>query len=174
MSDVKRYQLGWDPSADRGEGAAAMVESAAVKRYYGWKNGMNRVQHEQVKFDEFVNASDYDALAAKLAILPADWEIDCSLKTWFPLTAEELERLRSEIAGYKVFQGELFAERDDLRKRLAEVEKDAARYRWLRSREWAVYALEYGCTDGIEYRDQPEDTLDATIDSALSQEATRG
>jgi hypothetical protein len=50
--------------------------------------------------------------------------------------------------------------------------RDAARYRWLRSREWAVYALEYGCPCGIEYRDQPEDTLDATIDAQLTEMKT--
>jgi hypothetical protein len=33
----------------------------------------------------------------KLARLPADWEKDSSLESWFPLTAETLKRLQSEL-----------------------------------------------------------------------------
>jgi hypothetical protein len=29
--------------------------------------------------------------------LPADWRVDSSLKTWFPITAEELERARAQV-----------------------------------------------------------------------------
>src|SRR5690606_9397861 len=57
------------------------------------------------------------ALAAaqqRIACLPADWREDSSLETWFPITAEEIESLRTENA------------------RLRE---DAERYRWLRDRE---------------------------------------
>lgn len=32
----------------------------------------------------------------KLSALPADWTKDSSLETWFPITAEELQRLRLE------------------------------------------------------------------------------
>jgi hypothetical protein len=37
-------------------------------------------------------------LEAELATLPAVWREDSSLETWFPLTAEELKRLRAELA----------------------------------------------------------------------------
>jgi chromosome segregation ATPase len=36
-------------------------------------------------------------LTEELAAYPADWLTDSSLKTWFPLTAEEVEKLKAEI-----------------------------------------------------------------------------
>lgn len=55
----------------------------------------------------------------RLAALPADWRKDSSLKTWFPITAMQMESLQ--------------AERDALLARVEAAELDAARYRWLTS-----------------------------------------
>ena len=40
--------------------------------------------------------SEIEEMAQKLLSLPADWQEDSSLETWFPLTAEELKRTKEE------------------------------------------------------------------------------
>ena len=37
------------------------------------------------------------AAEAKLALLPADWQQDSSLQTWFPFTAEELDGVKAKV-----------------------------------------------------------------------------
>ena len=39
----------------------------------------------------FVHYLDYEELQQKLAALPADWNEDSSLETWFPFTARRIE-----------------------------------------------------------------------------------
>lgn len=46
-------------------------------------------------------------LKSKLASLPADWNTDSSLETWFPYSAEEIERLRSDVAKLRARVAEL-------------------------------------------------------------------
>ena len=48
---------------------------------------------------------------AKLAKLPADWEQDSSLETWFPLTAQELITLRAQRDQWRTVAQELYDER---------------------------------------------------------------
>jgi hypothetical protein len=40
--------------------------------------------------------AEIEEMAQKLLSLPADWQEDSSLETWFPLTAEELKRTKEE------------------------------------------------------------------------------
>jgi hypothetical protein len=42
----------------------------------------------------------------KLEILPADWQTDSSLETWFPFTAEELERTKQQLYEAQQERGE--------------------------------------------------------------------
>jgi len=52
-----------------------------------------------VTYGDFLTlAEELARLQEKLSRLPADWEVDSSLETWFPFSAEELARLRSELA----------------------------------------------------------------------------
>lgn len=46
-----------------------------------------------------------DKALSYIATLPADWHEDSSLETWFPLTAEELERTKTELAALRRLQG---------------------------------------------------------------------
>jgi len=56
---------------------------------------------------------------AKLAKLPADWEQDSSLETWFPLTAQELITLRAERDQWRTVAQELDAALTALREMVA-------------------------------------------------------
>lgn len=41
---------------------------------------------------------EWKELKRRLSVLPGDWEKDSSLETWFPISADELKRLRAENA----------------------------------------------------------------------------
>lgn len=44
------------------------------------------------------------AMEAELSSLPAKWSEDSSLKTWFPITSDELESLREEVAELRAYK----------------------------------------------------------------------
>lgn len=71
--------------------------------------------------DSVIAAKDaeIERLKSRLASLPADWNTDSSLETWFPYSAEEIERLRNDVA--------------QLRARVAEFERDEFSLATLRS-----------------------------------------
>lgn len=48
--------------------------------------------------------AEIERLEKELASLPAKWSQDSSLETWFPLTSEELENLRKEVAELRAFK----------------------------------------------------------------------
>lgn len=100
-----------------------------------------------------------ECLEQYLKTLPANWHEDSGLATWFPITAEEIECLRTENA------------------RLRE---DAARYRWLRKGESddvavvrGLGAMDYGMSAVVyTYSEEIDgDDLDAAIDAAMAKEA---
>ena len=68
--------------------------------------------------------AERDALRAEVDSLPAKWLEDSSLKTWFPLTAEEIDRLRAKLA--ELEDADLVTERTiaDLEAKLAEREAE--------------------------------------------------
>ena len=101
--------------------------------WFGLTSHLDRAMDEANKLRELARQlerelaaaeAERDALRAKLDELPADWNDDSSLKTWFPLSAEILVRLQ--------------AERDALRALLAEV-TEAKRRNWEQSPEGRAY-----------------------------------
>jgi hypothetical protein len=57
---------------------------------------------------EAANREQKDEIARlkeKLNRYPADWWQDSSLKTWFPFTAEEMDRLKAELASLRASAG---------------------------------------------------------------------
>lgn len=86
-------------------------------------------------------------------------------------TAALAERIALEKAAYEV----LSQERDELRSEVAELEKDAARYRWLREQTEAPVLdarafVEIDDSAAIDSGDE----LDAAIDAAMEGESKHG
>lgn len=73
------------------------------------EDGVTWCDVPQDRFDiKYVRASVVDELRAQLAeakaklnVMPADWSVDSSLATWFPLTAKDFERTKRELAEAK-------------------------------------------------------------------------
>jgi hypothetical protein len=124
---------------------------------------------------------------AALARLPADWSKDSSLAMWFPYTAEELTRLRAALADVSAAIGtHEFMDPPDggspslaeqvrrMRAALAEAQRDAARYRTLKSWYYAADFIYPDAGSVLIFQLPTQGTrvsasLDATIDAAQEQ-----
>lgn len=71
------------------------------------------------------------------------------------------------------FLERVFAERDSLRAELAEAQKDAARYRWLKDSHWYIGPAPEGDLIGVSWDDFNDRAgrMDAAIDAAMAREA---
>jgi type II secretory pathway component PulM len=68
--------------------------------YCKWKPFNDRVNKAcgQIAPNDLSFMARANAAEEKLSHYPAIWREDSSLKTWFPFTAEEIDRLRAELA----------------------------------------------------------------------------
>jgi hypothetical protein len=90
-----------------------------------------------------------------------------------PEAADIVERLRYTASKGISVWGDLQIEAADtiqsLRARVAELEQDAARYRWLRDGDWRPFDYEWlRDIDAIGMGSNYEEVLDAAIDSAMN------
>lgn len=69
-----------------------------VERWDIHTDGLDNYSMRREKHGEFVRFEDYERLDNKLKRLPADWETNSSLQTWFPITAMAIEDQQKEIA----------------------------------------------------------------------------
>lgn len=86
------------------------------------------------------------------------------------LTDDELSRIREiryDCDGFTAsLVDDLLAHIDALTERLSAAEKDAERYRWLRSEKVALVLVDVLGIKSVGVHDSWEDTLDAAIDAA--------
>lgn len=108
------------------------------------------------------------------------WRENSELQVWFPMTAEELERLRAEnerlkndAAIYYESAAGLLATNDALRAQLAEAQRDAERWRWLRNHA-RIFRQSPDMSGNHYWMVQTTTTLrgptlDAAIDAAMGE-----
>jgi len=85
-------------------GPLDIPEAVSVLRRHAARLNRQAVEHQGITGLSEQHIQDRDAMirvAAVLEAVPADWTADSSLETWFPITAEEVARLRAENAALR-------------------------------------------------------------------------
>jgi len=100
LSEVRRTimvmkQAQGDLIQERIKTDMANDQLAVTRKALEEANAYIRLQSSQFQDEWKKVAEARDALQSKLDALPADWQQDSSLKTWFPLTFETLNELRA-------------------------------------------------------------------------------
>jgi len=86
--------------------AGAEVKPLTVQEFVRADDATRERIGEGIARRAFARQSPEPSAKDYIARLPADWFKDSSLETWFPLTAEELKRLRMEVETLRRQSGE--------------------------------------------------------------------